>query len=391
MAIYKIFPSKDATLYSEYPYMNTGLDEMIEIRNIKSSLSSNNAVSRYVSYYDQSTINYIFDNLIKENNYQINLRNFVATAEGINQSSIIEIFPLASSWTNGTGYYLDSPQTQDGVSWLYNTNNTQWSTSSFGEYTTASFIDSNRGGGVWYTGSSNPNLILPVTQSFNVRVEKDLNADVTNIVNQWYITNKKLDGYILDTYISASYFEDFDLNNNGFIVKWEDSIEFNNSPTYTPDMKFYSIDTYTIYPPQLEFKWDDTIYSSSLNEIKTEDIFISLDENPGIFYEDSINRFRLNLRPKYPERTYQTGSLYTQNFILPTASYYAVKDLDTNEYVIDFDENYTKISADDISNYFTIYMNGLEPERNYQVLIKTEINNSVLVYKDELYFKIVNG
>ena len=391
MAIYKIFPSKDATLYSEYPYMNTGLDEMIEIRNIKSSLSSNNAVSRYVSYYDQSTINYIFDNLIKENNYQINLRNFVATAEGINQSSIIEIFPLASSWTNGTGYYLDSPQTQDGVSWLYNTNNTQWSTSSFGEYTTASFIDSNRGGGVWYTGSSNPNLILPVTQSFNVRVEKDLNADVTNIVNQWYITNKKLDGYILDTYISASYFEDFDLNNNGFIVKWEDSIEFNNSPTYTPDMKFYSIDTYTIYPPQLEFKWDDTIYSSSLNEIKTEDIFISLDENPGIFYEDSINRFRLNLRPKYPERTYQTGSLYTQNFILPTASYYAVKDLDTNEYVIDFDKNYTKISADDISNYFTIYMNGLEPERNYQVLIKTEINNSVLVYKDELYFKIVNG
>jgi hypothetical protein len=391
MAIYKIFPSKDATLYSEYPYMNTGLDEMTEIRNIKSSLSSNNAVSRYVSYYDQSTINYVFDNLIKENNYQINLRNFVATAEGINQSSIIEIFPLASSWTNGTGYYLDSPQTQDGVSWLYNTNNTQWSTSSFGEYTTASFIDSNRGGGVWYTGSSNPNLILPVTQSFNVRVEKDLNADVTNIVNQWYITNKKLDGYILDTYISASYFEDFDLNNNGFIVKWEDSIEFNNSPTYTPDMKFYSIDTYTIYPPQLEFKWDDTIYSSSLNEIKTEDIFISLDENPGVFYEDSINRFRLNLRPKYPERTYQTGSLYTQNFILPTASYYAVKDLDTNEYVIDFDENYTKISADDISNYFTIYMNGLEPERNYQVLIKTEINNSVLVYKDELYFKIVNG
>ncbi len=391
MAIYKIFPSKDATLYSEYPYMNTGLDEMTEIRNIQSSLSNNTAVSRYVSYYDQSTINYVFDNLIKENNYQINLRNFVATAESINQSSTVEIFPLASSWTNGTGYYLDSPQTQDGVSWLYSTDDTQWSTSSFKEYITASFIDSNRGGGVWYTGSSNPNLILPVTQSFNVRVEKDLNADVTDIVKQWYITNKKLDGYILDTYISASYFEDFDLNNHGFIVKWEDSIEFNNSPTYTPDMKFYSIDTYTIYPPQLEFRWDDTIYSSSLSEIKTEDIFISLDENPGIFYEDSINRFRLNVRPKYPERTYQTGSLYTQNFVLPTASYYAVKDLDTNEYVIDFNENYTKISADDISNYFTIYMNGLEPERNYQVLIKTEINNSVLVYKDELYFKIING
>ena len=50
-------------------------------------------------------------------------------------------------------------------------------------------------------------------------------------------------------------------------------------------MKFYSTDTYTIYPPQLEFRWDDTIYSSSLDEIQTEDIFISLDENPGIFYD----------------------------------------------------------------------------------------------------------
>ena len=118
---------------------------------------------------------------------------------------------------------------------------------------------------------------------------------------------------------------------------------------------------------------------------------MSLDENPGVFYEDSINRFRLNVRPKYPERTYQTGSIYTQNYLLPSASYYAVKDLDTNEYVIDFDTQYTKISADDVSNYFTLYMNGLEPERNYEVVIKTEINNTVLVYKDELYFKVVNG
>jgi hypothetical protein len=30
MGIYKIYPSKDATLYSEYPSMNTGLDEIIE-------------------------------------------------------------------------------------------------------------------------------------------------------------------------------------------------------------------------------------------------------------------------------------------------------------------------------------------------------------------------
>ncbi len=30
MAVYKLFPVKDATLYSGYPAMNTGLDSIIE-------------------------------------------------------------------------------------------------------------------------------------------------------------------------------------------------------------------------------------------------------------------------------------------------------------------------------------------------------------------------
>ena len=35
MAIYKIFAVNDATMYSEYPLMNTGLDAMNESRNWK--------------------------------------------------------------------------------------------------------------------------------------------------------------------------------------------------------------------------------------------------------------------------------------------------------------------------------------------------------------------
>lgn len=391
MAVYKIFPIKDATLYSDYPLMNTGLDEMTEIRSIESPVSNNNSISRYVSEYSQYEIDYIFEELIKTNDYQINLRNFVATAENINQDMTLEIWPLAASWTNGTGYFQNSPPTQDGVSWGYRNNDLQWSTSSFDRFVTASFTSDQPGGGIWYTGSIDPGVSLPTTQSFNVRTQKDINADVSFIVNQWYLSSNNINRYAYENTVSSSYFQQSDIFNYGFIVKWEDSIENNVSRGSQPDVKFYSVDTYTIYPPQLEFRWDDTIYSSSLSEIQTEDVFMSLDENPGVFYEDSINRFRLNVRPKYPERTYQTGSIYTQNYLLPTSSYYAVKDLDTNEYVIDFDTQYTKISADDVSNYFTLYMNGLEPERNYEVVIKTEINNTVLVYKDELYFKVVNG
>ena len=84
-------------------------------------------------------------------------------------------------------------------------------------------------------------------------------------------------------------------------------------------------------------------------------------------------------------------SIYSTYSYLPTASYYAVQDLSTNEFVIDFDNQYTQLSADSISNYFDIYMSGLEPERYYKIVIKTTINNSTLIFDNNYYFKIVNG
>jgi hypothetical protein len=97
------------------------------------------------------------------------------------------------------------------------------------------------------------------------------------------------------------------------------------------------------------------------------------------------------VRPEFPIRKFQTTSIYTQNYALPTSSYYAIKDLDTNEFVIDFDDTFTKISCDNNSNYFDIYMNGLEPERYYKILIKTTINGSTIIKDEDYYFKVVNG
>ena len=58
--------------------------------------------------------------------------------------------------------------------------------------------------------------------------------------------------------------------------------------------------------------------------------------------------------------------------------------------VVDFDTNYTKISADNESNYFTVYMDGLEPERYYQVAIKTVVGGETLIIEDKTnYFKVV--
>jgi hypothetical protein len=34
MAVYKIFPEKSATIYSYYPTLNTGIDEILEISTL---------------------------------------------------------------------------------------------------------------------------------------------------------------------------------------------------------------------------------------------------------------------------------------------------------------------------------------------------------------------
>ena len=73
---------------------------------------------------------------------------------------------------------------------------------------------------------------------------------------------------------------------------------------------------------------------------------------------------------------------------MPTASYYAIQDVDTNEYIIDFDETFTQISADSNSSYFTLYMNGFEPERYYKVLIKTHVAGNTYIIDEQQYFKV---
>jgi hypothetical protein len=374
MAVYKIYPYKDATLYSFYPDANTGLDSIIEVGN-SITFEGNSSVFRFLLAFDQDEINDVINTKISSSLWQSNLKCYIANAEGISFNSTVYVYPISGSWDNGTGNFGDNPIVSDGTSWKWRTfeSGSAWEQSDFEPYVTASFLNTNKGGGVWFTGSSNPDLNVVSSQSFDIRSNKDFNVIVTDIVKGWY---------------SSSF------SNDGFIVKWDDSIEFSISSSIQPDLKFFSVDTNTIYPPELEFKWRDYIFntgSSSQTIINTSQLYASVTENPGFFYPESVNKFRINCRPTYPVRTYQTSSVYTNNFYLPTSSYYAIKDLDTNEYIIDFDDQYTQISADRNSSYFTLYMNGLQPERYYKILIKTVIDGNTIILDNNYYFKIING
>ena len=199
----------------------------------------------------------------------------------------------------------------------------------------------------------------------------DIKVDVTNTILTWY---------------SGS------LPNNGFIVKQANADEFIFDEARQATFKYFSIDTNTIYPPCLEFRWNDYSYTSSLTTLSTDEAFVSLYNNAGTYYPESVARFRLAAVPKYPPRVFSTSSYYTTNYKFPAnVSLYSIKDSETNEIIVDFDPIYTRISADNTSSYFTLYMNGLEPERYYTVLIQTVIDGNTIVFDEGIMFKVING
>ncbi len=119
-------------------------------------------------------------------------------------------------------------------------------------------------------------------------------------------------------------------------------------------------------------------------------IFINVGNNPGEFKKDTKYNFSVKARDKFPTRQFTTSSVYLNWKYLPSASYWAIQDFKTTEMVIDFDTNYTKLSANSDGNYFTVYMNGLQPERTYKLLFKTVLSNTEqIVVDDDILFKIV--
>jgi hypothetical protein len=370
MAIYKIFPEKSATLYSYYPTLNTGLDEILELSTFL-SINNTNEVSRVLLKFPTSDINSVFTNNVKTSSFDCYLKLFTADVSQIPLDYTIYSHPLASDWNMGTGRLANLPITTDGVSWAYTNqlSGSAWfNPSSFPAGQTGSYQSgSNIGGGLWYTASS-----YAATQSFTYTstTDNDIELRVTNAVSASY-TNK--------------------IPNYGFIIKHSGSIEFTTSSKF--ETKYFSDTTHTIYPPCLEIRWDDSSYTTGSQAVMDSDLYVtSMGNNKNIYQQDSVQRFKVKVRAKYPPRTYQTSSFSFAlvNYALPSSSYWSIKDLDTEEIVVDYDTNYTKISCDASGSYFDVYMNGLEPERYYKLLFKSIIpNGETIIFDENYYFKVI--
>ena len=154
MAVYQIFASADATIYSRYPIKNTGRDEVLEVsvKNSQDGVAFYNkqqllTQNPYYTYDLAANDNYsTTDELFPESDirravlqfsntditklktfasqsvsgsYEANLKLSLAFAQNLNTTYSLQAYALTQSWTMGTGRFAQVPQSTNGVSWLY--------------------------------------------------------------------------------------------------------------------------------------------------------------------------------------------------------------------------------------------------------------------------------
>ena len=310
-----IFPERDATLYQASGSLNTGLDEILEIRKDVNVAGTTVDVSRVLIQFDLTKAKRLeAENPTKVFKYYLNL--FDARPSALSVSQSLFAYPVSGSWTMGQGRLDDNPQTTEGCSFNFRdgaTVGTNWIPGVSGS------------GGSWFTGSQ-----YEATHSLNHRTE-DVRMDVTTIVNQW------LDDNIV---------------NNGFIVKRSGSLgtilttDDEGSNERLGNLSFFSSDTHTKYPPTLEIEYDDSVWNtgslSPLSSTDIEDLVIYMKGLRPEYKEKSRAKFRVVGRERYPEKTFDSTPSTLNVKYLPSGSangdgaFYSLVDAETEDIIVPF-------------------------------------------------------
>jgi hypothetical protein len=383
MAYYFIFPENDATIYShpDRTKMNTGGDEILEIVKEKGSSDQIYYPSRVLIKFKNEEIKEVIQDKIGSSTFnngtsEVALQLLSTEHKNLTDVLNLEVFAISQSWNEGTGRYSNLPTGSNGCSWVFRDNDiagTQWLTSSFAVASTGSIEASGitKGGGVWYTGSA-----FQGSQQFLRGDGLDTNINVTSIVQK----------HSASLFANSTYPTGID--NNGFLIKQPDSVETNTSNSFG-EMKYFSVDTHTVYPPRLTFKWDDSTHNKQSSAKQSGELFVSLYRNKEEYNQNDEAFFRIHVRDKYPVRQFASSSNFLNVGYFTTSSFYSVRDAHTEEVVIPFDNNFTKLSADNEGMFFKLFMKGLQPERYYRVLFKHTNNEGTKVYDDNYHFKVV--
>ena len=379
------FGKRDATIYSggTTASRNTGLDEILEINKVVNNNGTVGNVSRVLIDFDLTYISESIQSGLMPATTKFFLNLYDATSEEVEAEQPLHIYMVSGSWKQGTGKLDHDPVTDDGATYQYRDHEakTPWVTGSV-------LTD----GGAWFTASTGQ---YEVSTSYDLTFDKkDVRANVTDLVNNFI-------------YSSSDY------PNNGFIVKREDSGSHGDHPSSSMfdfdagqegdssrlgNLKYFSRETHTIYPPKLEAVWDDSSWSTgSLSPLSSADL-----ENLKVYFknlrpeyqEKSIVKFRLVGRELYPSSSFSaTPSELTIKYLPSASVFYQVKDADTEEVIVPFGTG-SAISCDSTGNFFRVQMDGFQAERNYRFSVKVisgsgTTEETINYYDDNYEFRVV--
>jgi hypothetical protein len=349
---YFTFAEKDTTLYEKSGSLNSGLDEILEVRKDVSPSGEVITVSRIMIKFDLDTISKLKNqNVIKDNaQYFLNLFDARPTALATSQS--LYAYPVSQSWTMGDGRSYDDPVTTEGCSWNFR----------HGETDGKLWSEETASGGSWFTNNDGA---YEMSHSFGVK-SSDMRMDVTGVVNAWLDGTIPNEGFIVKR--SGSFYNP--TTTSGSFGNNDSGSDEGNSTRFG-NFSFFSSDTHTKYPPTLEAVWDDSKWTtgslSPLTKGNIEDMVIYMKGLRPEYKEKSIAKFRVVGRERFPEKTYSTTSDNLSVKYLPSgSSFYSILDAETDDVVVPFGSG-SKLSCDSDGNYFLLRMDGYQPERYYKI------------------------
>ena len=347
--ILRFYPSRDATIYESDPERNTGLDPILQITKLPATSSTSGEYtssfnSRILIDFDYPAISSSITNLgYNHTSASYHLKLYATEASEISLNYSLEAFPISGSWNMGVGKANTSPATTDGVSWYYLQSklppSSSWLTSSFAAGSTGSW-HVNPGGGNWYTASVNP---VP-TQTFNYTTT-DVDLDISPIVHA---------------------IQSGSVEFTGIIVKKTDAFESGTSTIKA--LNFYSKDI-------------DMTSSAEPNILCTN-------LRPS-YKEGARPLIRFAGRYRYPSG-FSTQSLFVNTNPLPSGSHYAIKDAASDDFIINFDSTYTKISTNNDGSFIKLHLDSFQPERYYRLLVKVPYPDGYSddIFDDDWIFKV---
>jgi|TARA_B100001750_G_C15475730_1_gene582351 hypothetical protein len=479
---YFTFADKDATLYENSSSLNSGLDEILEIRKDVADSAAFREASRVLIKFDLTYISQsigsglIPDSGSKAAKYYLNLYDAHPTSLASSQS--LYAYPVSQSWIMGDGRSYDNPITKEGCSWNFTKgidDGTLWtpeitasggtwyqnyasgsltfisgSTGNFGtssndevqvtvkgteyNFIASASIDANGTGSV--PSDSSPNFYFStgsITSEFASNLATEINAADIGVTASMSsvssslgavgtvrlhmtassITTAGLTDISIDTGSSGTYSDILTLggggvpyeasqsfnidsedvrmdvtnivkawlsqsiDNEGFIVKRRgnvgnsDSFSDENNTQRLGNFSFFSSDTHTKYPPTLEVVWDDSKWNagslSALTSTNLEDSVLYMKGLQPEYNQKSKVKFRVVGRERFPDKTYDTTpSNLTVKTLPPSSSYYSILDAETNDVIVPFGSG-SQLSCDSSGNYFTLWMDGYQPERYYKI------------------------